>query len=180
LEFDPEGRRVLTVAFDGVARVWDAETAKLVCTPVAEASWATFLPGGRQLITATGHLVGHDQAGDFRVWNADTGESLVPALRTGGMVPEVEFSATGRRLIAKQTFIQTIYRLPDGLGDRVRDFIVPRSSTPRAALRGSCSSIGTEKLACTAAIRTREHGHFLSSSPASLVGRMSRETRWLC
>jgi WD40 repeat protein len=78
-EFSVDGARVLVVSGDNNARVWNVETLTPVTTPmVHEGSIriANFSPDGTQVLTAT-----EADDGAVRLWNAATGELVVPPIR---------------------------------------------------------------------------------------------------
>src|SRR5262249_17788023 len=92
--FSPDGRSVVTICEDGMARVWDAATAQPLAPPLRVESpvlHAAFSPNSRWLVTACGD-------GMARIWDAVTGLPLAPPLRHDGEVHWAEFSPDGRRL----------------------------------------------------------------------------------
>jgi WD40 repeat protein len=96
-QFSPDGRtRVLTVARDGTAAVSDALTGRrLFALGAADLmlTTATFSPNGRLIAAA-------DSARKVRIWNADTGRELAPALagHTGDII-QINFSADSSRVV---------------------------------------------------------------------------------
>jgi WD40 repeat protein len=88
--FNAPGTRVITASFDRTARVWDADTGKLVQThqhekPVVHAAFA---PDGAVAATAS-------IDGPVRVWGADVDVPLVH----GGSATRVALHPDGRRLL---------------------------------------------------------------------------------
>jgi WD40 repeat protein len=112
-QFSPDGKKVLTSAVDGTARVWEAGTGKLLATlPHGGIFRAAFSPDGSQIVTTNNNgparvwdwphsklvlLVGGEPAVGWaqfspdgkriltsgsaaRVWDATTGQPLVPPL----------------------------------------------------------------------------------------------------
>src|SRR5262249_50919872 len=73
--FSPDGKRIVTIAADATARVWDATTGQAITSPLRHdktISWAAFSPAGDSLAT-----VGEKNA---RVWDAATGKLLAGPL----------------------------------------------------------------------------------------------------
>jgi WD40 repeat protein/tetratricopeptide (TPR) repeat protein/predicted Ser/Thr protein kinase len=92
--FSPDGRRLLSASDDQTARVWDAETGRLIQTlkhgsPVYQAA---FSPDGRLVVTA-----GHDQLA--QVWDAATGKPVLPPFKHRDVVRGASFSPDGRRVL---------------------------------------------------------------------------------
>jgi eukaryotic-like serine/threonine-protein kinase len=103
-----DGSRVLTVGFEGDARVWDAATGQSVAGPFRHTSprvgektplsVAAFSPDGRRVATALGGRYG--SAGEVRVWDVATGRPVTPVLRTTAEARFAAFSPDGRLLVA--------------------------------------------------------------------------------
>lgn len=93
--FSPDGRRVLTVSWDRTARVWDAETGRLLQTLAGytgEVS-AAFSPDGRRVVTGSADTIG-------RLWDAETGRLLHMLVIYGtGRVLDASFSPDGRKIV---------------------------------------------------------------------------------
>ena len=74
--FSPDGKRVLTVGFDGAGRLWDAASGAILASldghegPVVDAAWSV---DGSRIATAS-----YDRTG--RLWDAASG-GLVAVLR---------------------------------------------------------------------------------------------------
>jgi WD40 repeat protein len=91
--FTPDGRRVVTSAGDGTARVWDAATGGPLTGPLAHGgpvALGRLSPDGRRLLTA-------GPAGDCRVWDADAGR-LLRAIPAGAAPAAAAFHPSGRAL----------------------------------------------------------------------------------
>jgi WD40 repeat protein len=97
VSFSPDGRQFLAgTGFDASIRIWDAESAKEICTFGGQTEWgvigATFTPDGR-------HIVAANADGNVRSWDLRTGEQLI---RSGhaSWVSCVAFSPDGKRLLS--------------------------------------------------------------------------------
>jgi WD40 repeat protein len=91
----PDGRRVVVVGSDKVARLWDPETEKQVSVPLNHGgglTQAALSADGRLLLTA-----GLDRTA--RVWQAATGQPAAPPLKHPDAVIAASFSADGRRVL---------------------------------------------------------------------------------
>jgi WD40 repeat protein len=96
--YSPDGRRLLTVSWDGTAIVWDAATGKAVLPfrtlrgTEEPMTAAAFSPDGRRLATGTFD-------GVVKVWDAATGKEVLAPKGHRRWVRVVAFSRDGRRLI---------------------------------------------------------------------------------
>ena len=55
-EFSPDGKRIVTASGDNTARIWDAETGKLLHTLTGHedrVNSAEFSPDGKRIVTAS-------------------------------------------------------------------------------------------------------------------------------
>src|SRR5262249_59168339 len=90
--FSPDGRYVVTVGRDRVARVWDAATGQPVTPPLRHDSdvlYAAFTPGGHHLVTA-------EERGPARVWDLTPSRlPLADLLRLARLTSGRHIDATG-------------------------------------------------------------------------------------
>jgi len=103
VEFDGEGRRVLTGAQDFTAQVWEVATGKPVGERIrhqGEVRAGQFSPNGRRVATASAD-------GTARIWDAAAGTPVTPPLHHEGVVCGVQFSPDGAWL-ATASFDQTV------------------------------------------------------------------------
>ena len=96
LSFSPDGRAIVASGLDFTARVWDADTGKLLFSPgVSHAgpiNTPRIGPDGRRFATG-----GNDAMA--RVWSTGTGQPVGPPLKVISVVKYVAFNADGRRLL---------------------------------------------------------------------------------
>ena len=98
--FSPDGLRVMTCGEDGKARIWNAQTGKLLLPPIDagfELQFCEFSPDGRLVVTAGGE--GKPQEGRARVWDALTGRAITPVMTHAGNVWMARFSPDGRFIV---------------------------------------------------------------------------------
>jgi WD40 repeat protein len=90
--FSRDGTRLVTAAYPA-ARVWDAATARLIATlnHVTTVMHVAFSPDGRLVLTASADNTAI-------LWNAATGNQVLPPLKHGAAVRYACFSRDGRRL----------------------------------------------------------------------------------
>lgn len=95
--YSRDGNRAATAtAFDGMALIWDTQTAQLILQFQVEPETAFALDfnlDGTQLVTA-------GLSGAIKVWNVATGESLREWAGHEGTIQSVQFSRDGTRLIS--------------------------------------------------------------------------------
>ena len=91
--FSRDGSRVLTVSEDNTARVWDAETGRLLATLAGHSG-----PIGGASLTRDGRSVVTSSGGEVRVWQVEGGASAVLRGHTAYVV-SARFSPDGRSII---------------------------------------------------------------------------------
>jgi WD40 repeat protein len=92
LRFSPDSKFLATSA-GGTVRLWDVAGGKMV-REIHEGGWSlAFAPGGKTLATASRGLI--------RFWDMATGQELRRLKAQGGWeIPELAFSADGRRMVS--------------------------------------------------------------------------------
>ena len=93
--FSPDGKTIVTGSTDRTARVWVAETGRLLRTLTGHADTvkdAYFIAGGAKIVTA-----GTD--GTVRVWDSGTAPELTPVLRQSYPITGLDVSGDGSRLL---------------------------------------------------------------------------------
>jgi WD40 repeat protein len=111
--FSPDGERILTWAFDGVARIWNADTGRIDCILDDDAerlNEGAFSPDGRRVVT-----ISQDATG--RLWDAKSCRLIMEMKGHNREVTTVVFSRDGRR-IATGSADRTV-RLWNGLTGEV-------------------------------------------------------------
>jgi WD40 repeat protein len=99
LAFSADGRRILSaggVYADQVARVWDAQSGKVLKTFVGHTGWissAALSPDGKRIVTASRDLT-------VRLWDVDTGKQLESFAGHLTQITGVAFSADGKRILS--------------------------------------------------------------------------------
>jgi WD40 repeat protein/serine/threonine protein kinase/tetratricopeptide (TPR) repeat protein len=94
LAFSPDGRFLLTASKDGSARLWETDTGREVCPPMAHGGevWhASFSPDGRRVVTAS-------KDRQACVWDARTGERRM-VLDHPDSVNHASFTPDGRNVV---------------------------------------------------------------------------------
>jgi WD40 repeat protein len=92
--FSPDSRRLVTGGIDGVARVWNVGSSRLVSTLRGHTGWiyaVAFSPDGRQVATGSGD-------GTARVWDAGSGRQLITLAAHIETVHDVAFAPDGAHL----------------------------------------------------------------------------------
>jgi len=95
IHFSPNGKTLLTAAWNGVAQIWDASTGVPVTAAMQHLSAivdARFSPDGGLVATAS-------KDGTARIWDANTGEAVGLPLRHQKEVTAIAFSPSGEYLL---------------------------------------------------------------------------------
>ncbi len=92
--FSPDGRRVFTTSSDGIARIWDVGTSKVVAEFQGHQNIldAAFSPAGDRIATMSADTTS-------RVWNAQTGEAVAELIGHTSDVLRGAFSPDGRWIV---------------------------------------------------------------------------------
>ena len=93
--YSPDGARVVTASWDHTARVWEAETTRLVAELKGHGSSirsAVYSPDGKRVLTAS-----RDQTA--RVWEAETGRLVAELKGHGDRVWSAVYSPDGQRIV---------------------------------------------------------------------------------
>ena len=91
VQFSPDRQHLLTACEDGMVRVWDWETGKLVCPALEQggaARCASFAGAGRWILTTGGHCM--------RMWEWRTGRQVAPAKQLSGYGGAILVAPDGR------------------------------------------------------------------------------------
>jgi WD40 repeat protein len=93
--FSPDGARIVTASDDKTAKVWDAETGKLIHTLTGhkERVWSvTFSPNGKRILTAS-------RDNTARLWDAEKGDEIAILAGHTDEVRSAGFSPDGTRIV---------------------------------------------------------------------------------
>ena len=155
--YNRDGSRILTAGADGVARVYEAPTHRLlaVLDHGAPVSDAAFGPDGRRVVTA-----GAD--GTVKVWRSADGR-LLRTLRHGRPVIGLAVGADGRRIVAVGGPEATMWRIDDGV-------LLARWRSPRPLTVGAFGPGG--RLVAVAGLD--RHARLYSTATHRLVRRLDQ------
>jgi WD40 repeat protein len=101
--YSPDGRLLATASWDNTVKIWDAKTGQLLRELEAHrtgVSKVAFSPDGQRL-ASVGWVRMRDErgaAGEMKVWDVTTGQSLLTVPGHGGRMDCVAFSPDGKRL----------------------------------------------------------------------------------
>lgn len=93
--FHPDGNAILTGGDDGMARLWNAETAEPVGQPLRHPGTVyavAFSPDGKTALTGS-----RDRTA--RLWDAATGQPIGPSLPHSGQIWSVAFASDGQTFL---------------------------------------------------------------------------------
>ena len=108
-DYSPDGSRIAVASADGRARIFAADSGRLLSTIVHDGPVldATFSPDGRVLATASAD-------GTVGLWNGRTG-TLLRTLNHGGSAAAVEFSREGGLLVSGGGSTARLWQVGSGL-----------------------------------------------------------------
>ena len=95
LEFSPDGRRLVTMAYDRPLKIWDVASGQSIGQPIqAERPFAYFVmsPDGKRLATRS-------QGGTVRIWDALTGLPASEPFEHEGPVTDLRFDPSGQFIV---------------------------------------------------------------------------------
>jgi WD40 repeat protein len=95
VEFDPEGRRIVTASADRSAMIWDAESRQPLIQPIRHergVSGALFSPKGNWVLTWS-------DDGTARVWDSKNGGPVSQPMRCRDKIVVADFSPDGARIL---------------------------------------------------------------------------------
>ena len=111
VEYDQEGKRLVTASEDGTARIWDAASGRelwVLRGHEGPVNAAVFSPDGQFVATA-----GEDKT--VRIWDANTGEQLRLLNKHSATVNSVAFSPDGRYIVsASDDQTARVWRVSNG------------------------------------------------------------------
>jgi WD40 repeat protein len=127
IAFSPDSRFVLTMAEDGVARVWDSQTGFPVCEPLRHEGgvvFGDFSPGGDLVVTTSADV-------SARLWLWRASKPFAQPLRHTEPVRYAAFSPEGERLVTGS----------DDSTVQVWDVHTRRARSPQFVLGGAATSV---------------------------------------
>ncbi|MFO0847304.1 MAG: protein kinase [Gemmataceae bacterium] len=90
--FSFDGRQMVTVGYDGTAKLWDASTQVLLRTLIGQFIRAAFTPDGRRVVTT-----GTDRT--VRLWDVVSGKELLTLVGHTDKINGLAVAADGRRIL---------------------------------------------------------------------------------
>lgn len=96
VNFDPNGRLIVSASLDGAVRVWEAATGESVGAPLRHEGgvlWADFSPDGAKLVTAA-------EDGAVRVWDVHSHQLLVLTAKRPAAARHASFSPDATQVAA--------------------------------------------------------------------------------
>ncbi|CCA76005.1 related to WD40-repeat protein (notchless protein) [Serendipita indica DSM 11827] len=94
--FSPDGTRIASVSFDGILRLWEADTCRPLGEPLRDytVTRVAFSPDGSRIVSGS-------EDGSIQLWDAETWGPLGDSLRGPELgVNAVEFSPDGSRIVS--------------------------------------------------------------------------------
>lgn len=111
IEFSPDGRRLVSTAYDRPLKIWDVASGQMVGQPIeAERPFAYFCisPDGTRLATRS-------QGGVVGVWDALTGLALSEPFEHEGPITDLKFDPSGQFIItASQDGTAQVWNIQKG------------------------------------------------------------------
>lgn len=96
VQFNPDGKKIITASADSTAKIWDVNSGKLLATLIGHTDrlmYAEFSPDNTKVVTAS-----EDRTA--RIWDASTGyKSDTVLIGHTGTVIEARFSKDGKKIV---------------------------------------------------------------------------------